>query len=196
MVHAIHTNDTIYNFHQKILLFYITLLTTVNPPVPEPCPIRGRYRFTQSGPESELYRTRVRGVTEFPRHDIDCRDYTAEAKSCDDNPSRFLIDAEYCEQLDHTGRPIGYYGKVNKGQTKVTLTNIFLWMAIIKIWHIFNIILMHLLFLLYDVMLWRISCLQMRLTGKWLVWVTGERIGSTTWSPGTLKTLLRLTDAG
>ena len=79
--------------------------------MPEPCPIRGRYRFIQTGPQSELYRTRVRGVTEFPRHMIDCLDYTAEAKACDENPSRFLIDAEYCETLDHTGRPIGYYGK-------------------------------------------------------------------------------------
>ena len=31
----------------------------VNPPVPMPCPIRGRYKFAQSGPDSELIKVRA-----------------------------------------------------------------------------------------------------------------------------------------
>ena len=75
-----------------------------------PCPIRGRYFFTQKGPESELYRTRIEGITERPRHMIDCRHYVTEMKACDENPSKLMIDAEYCETVDHTGRPVGEYG--------------------------------------------------------------------------------------
>ncbi|KAK2170127.1 hypothetical protein LSH36_4g10029 [Paralvinella palmiformis] len=82
----------------------------LNPPAPIMCPIRGRFRFTQRGPSTELYRTRIRGITERPRHKIDCREYTSEIKSCDQNPMKILVDAEYCETVDHTGRPIGEYG--------------------------------------------------------------------------------------
>ena len=35
-------------------LFKVLLSFLVNPPVPMPCPIRGRYRFKQTGPWSEL----------------------------------------------------------------------------------------------------------------------------------------------
>ena len=83
----------------------------VNPPVPIPCPIRGRYFFTQRGPETELFRTRIRGITERPRHMVDCRHYVTEIKSCDDNPTKLLVDAEYCETLDHTGSPVSEYGQ-------------------------------------------------------------------------------------
>ncbi len=82
----------------------------MSPPVPIACPIRGRYRFTQEGQTNELYRTRIRGITETPRHMIDCRDYVSEWKACDENPSVTYIDAEYCETVDHTGRPVGEYG--------------------------------------------------------------------------------------
>ena len=83
----------------------------VNPPVPMNCPIRGRFKFTQKGLPTEIIKTRIRGITERPRHQIDCREYSSEWKSCDDNPTKILIDAEYCETVDHTGRPIGEYGK-------------------------------------------------------------------------------------
>ena len=33
-------------------------------------------------------------------------------KSCDDNPTKLLVDAEYCETLDHTGSPVSEYGKL------------------------------------------------------------------------------------
>ena len=98
---------TMYNKVAKTLLFILT----VNPPAPMPCPIRGRYKFSQKGPETELFKTRIRGITERPRHMIDCREYTSEIKSCDENPTKMMIDAEYCESLDHTGRPVGEYGE-------------------------------------------------------------------------------------
>ena len=41
---------------------------------------------------------------------IDCRHYVTEMKACDENPSILSIDAEYCETVDHTGRPVGEYG--------------------------------------------------------------------------------------
>ncbi len=77
-----------------------------------PCPIRGRYKFEQSGPETEWIQTRIQGMTERPRHMIDCTEYVTEFKSCDMNPTKILLDAEYCETVDHTGRPIGEYGKL------------------------------------------------------------------------------------
>ena len=89
---------------------YLEHWLAVNPPVPIPCPVRGRYFFTQKGPETELFRTRIEGITERPRHMIDCRHYVTEIKACDENPSKLLIDAEYCETVDHTGRPVGEYG--------------------------------------------------------------------------------------
>ncbi len=41
---------------------------------------------------------------------IDCRDYISEWKACDENPGMTMVDVEYCETVDHTGRPIGEYG--------------------------------------------------------------------------------------
>ena len=92
--------------HQSLLVD----IFTVNPPIPVDCPIRGRYYFEQYGPESELIVTRYRGVTERPRHQIGCKNQIAEWKSCDEKPSRIELDVEYCESVDHTGRPIGEYG--------------------------------------------------------------------------------------
>ena len=87
------------------------LLTPVNPPAAIDCPIAGRYRFVQKGAEEEKYRTRIRGITERPRHMIDCREYETEFKVCSDNTKKILVDAEYCSTVDHTGRPIGEYGR-------------------------------------------------------------------------------------
>jgi hypothetical protein len=81
----------------------------LNPPAPVPCPIGGRYKFQQIGSEENKYVTRIRGITERPRHLIDCKGYTSEFKSCDDNPKKIYVDAEYCPTLDHTGKPIGEY---------------------------------------------------------------------------------------
>lgn len=83
----------------------------MNPPAPVPCPVGGRYNFTQLGLPEEKYVTRVRGITERPRHMIDCYQYVSELKSCDDNPKKIYVDAEYCATLDHTGKPIGEYGR-------------------------------------------------------------------------------------
>ena len=85
--------------------------SSVNPPAPVDCPIAGRYKFIQRGTESEKYRTRVEGITVRPRHQIDCRQYTSEFKSCAQNTKKIEIDIEYCDTVDHTGRPIGEYGK-------------------------------------------------------------------------------------
>ena len=82
----------------------------LSPPAPVDCPIGGRYTFTQYGVDAERYFTRIRGITTRPRHLIDCFKYVTEFKSCDDNPKKIYIDAEYCETVDHTGRPIGEYG--------------------------------------------------------------------------------------
>ncbi len=57
------------------------------------------------------FRTRVEGITQRPRHQIDCRQYTSEFKSCADNTKRIDVDIEYCDTVDHTGRPIGEYGE-------------------------------------------------------------------------------------
>ena len=83
---------------------------TVNPPAPVDCPLGGRYQFIQTGSEEEKYYTRIQGITERPRHMIDCYEYVTEFKSCNDNPKKIFIDAEYCDTVDHTGRPIGEYG--------------------------------------------------------------------------------------
>ena len=76
-----------------------------------PCPVRGRYTFTQKGDNTEIYRTRIRGMTERPRHNINCDDMVTEWKSCDENPMRIQVDAEYCETVDHVGKPVGQYGE-------------------------------------------------------------------------------------
>ena len=41
---------------------------------------------------------------------IDCMHYTTELKSCDNFPKWLHVDAEYCETLDHTAKPISEYG--------------------------------------------------------------------------------------
>ena len=74
------------------------------------CPLAGRYEFVQYGADAEQYFTRIRGITARPRHRIDCMKYVTEFKSCSDNPKKIFIDAEYCDSVDHTGRPIGEYG--------------------------------------------------------------------------------------
>jgi hypothetical protein len=81
----------------------------LDPPAPVPCPVGGRYNFTQIGLPDEKYVTRVRGITERPRHMLDCFQYVSELKSCDNNPKKLYVDAEYCATLDHTGKPIGEY---------------------------------------------------------------------------------------
>lgn len=86
-------------------------MLVVNPPAPVPCPIGGRYKFVQEGAPEELFVTRIRGITERPRHLIDCMEFVTEFKSCDNNPKKIYVDAEYCETLDHTAKPIGEYGK-------------------------------------------------------------------------------------
>ncbi|KAJ8306490.1 hypothetical protein KUTeg_017035 [Tegillarca granosa] len=93
--------------------FYcIFLYDTVNPPSAVPCPIAGRYYFTQEAiNEDEKYATRIRGVTLRPRIQVDCRDVQAEFKSCSMNMDKIEVDAEYCETVDYRGRPIGEYGK-------------------------------------------------------------------------------------
>ena len=95
----------------KVLtLFKMVYLSAVNPPAPVDCPIAGRYQFSQIGSEPEKYRTRVEGITQRPRHQIDCRQFESEFKSCADNTKKIQVDIEYCATLDHTGRPIGEYG--------------------------------------------------------------------------------------
>ena len=89
----------------------MVLPLTVDPPAPVDCPIGGRYRFIQTGEEEEKYHTRIRGMTVRPRHQIDCRKYVTEFKACGENPKKIYVDAEYCDTVDHTGRPIGEYGK-------------------------------------------------------------------------------------
>lgn len=80
-----------------------------NPPTPIPCPIGGRYRFIQFGHDNERYKTRIRGVTDKPRVQVDCRHIESEAKSCTKDMTKMEIDAEYCETVDYRGRPIGEY---------------------------------------------------------------------------------------
>lgn len=89
------------------MIFY---LATVDPPAPIICPIGGRYSFAQIGDPWEKYYTRIRGITERPRHKIDCHEYISEFKSCDDNPKKLYVDAEYCNSVDHNARPISEYG--------------------------------------------------------------------------------------
>ena len=84
---------------------------SVDPPAPIICPIGGRYTFAQIGDPWEKYYTRIRGITERPRHKIDCHEYISEFKSCDDNPKKLYVDAEYCNSVDHNAKPISEYGK-------------------------------------------------------------------------------------
>lgn len=61
----------------------------------------------------ETYRTRIRGVTDRPRNQINCRQTVTELKSCSVDRSKIEIDQEYCESVDYRGRPIGEYGKMH-----------------------------------------------------------------------------------
>ncbi|XP_050400479.1 uncharacterized protein LOC126817508 [Patella vulgata] len=82
----------------------------LNPPSPIPCPIAGRYGFNQKVSfENEKYETRIRGVTDRPRVQVDCRIQVSEFKSCSQDKSKIEIDAEYCESVDYRGRPVGEY---------------------------------------------------------------------------------------
>jgi hypothetical protein len=96
---TLNREDTAWRYYTFIL----------NPPAPVACPIGGRYSFVQVGTEEEKYTTRIRGITERPRHMIDCLEYVSEFKSCDQNPKKILVDDEYCASLDHTAKPIGEY---------------------------------------------------------------------------------------
>lgn len=96
---TIDRNDINWNYRTFLL----------DPPAPVPCPVRGRYLFEQKGQPEELLQTRIRGMTERPRHMIDCKEYVSEFRSCDENPTIIQLDAEYCATVDHTGRPIGEY---------------------------------------------------------------------------------------
>ena len=82
-------------------------LSSVNPPAPVPCPIRGRYSFTQIGLDEEKYTTRVQDISPRPQPSTNCFDYVSEFKSCDVNPNKIIVDTEYCSTLDDTGKPIG-----------------------------------------------------------------------------------------
>jgi len=95
----------------KLAVRYMSVVHAVNPPAPVSCPIGGRYSFIQEGAPEELFTTRIRGITERPRHLIDCMEYVSEFKSCDDNPKKIYVDHEYCATLDHTAKPIGEYGE-------------------------------------------------------------------------------------
>lgn len=87
----------------------------LNPPAPVDCPIGGRYHFIQTGAPEEMYYTRIRGITDRPRHMIDCLKYVTEFKSCArENPKKILIDADYCETVDHNGKPVGEYDEPDR----------------------------------------------------------------------------------
>lgn len=107
---TVHLNCTGLFALLLLLLFLSLLLATVDPPAPVICPIGGRYSFIQIGDQWEKYYTRIRGITERPRHKIDCHEYISEFKSCDDNPRKLYIDAEYCNSVDHNAKPISEYG--------------------------------------------------------------------------------------
>ena len=96
--------------HNLFVFFSGNYFDVVNPPAPIACPIGGRYTFKQYGRPEEMYWTRIRGITERPRHMIDCMEWVSIMWSCSDNPTKLKIDAEYCNTLDHTGKPIGEYG--------------------------------------------------------------------------------------
>ncbi|XP_076462580.1 uncharacterized protein LOC143294945 [Babylonia areolata] len=82
----------------------------LDPPSPITCPVAGRYMFDQyANGELEKYATRIRGVTDRPRVQVDCRITVSEMKSCSQDRTRIEVDAEYCESVDYRGRPIGEY---------------------------------------------------------------------------------------
>ncbi|KAL5016724.1 hypothetical protein ScPMuIL_006313 [Solemya velum] len=82
----------------------------LDPPSPMPCPIAGRYTFIQNyAKKEEAYSTRIRGVTDKPRVQVDCRQVNPEFQSCSTSMNTIEVDAEYCESVDYRGRPIGEY---------------------------------------------------------------------------------------
>ncbi|KAK7508265.1 hypothetical protein BaRGS_00000504 [Batillaria attramentaria] len=100
MSFTFNRNDTDWKYEVLIL----------DPPSPVTCPVGGRYTFQQwSNGELEKYATRIRGVTDRPRVQVDCRILIPELKSCSQDRSRIEVDAEYCEAVDYRGRPIGEY---------------------------------------------------------------------------------------
>lgn len=95
---------------------------TENPPTPYPCPVGGRYNFVQhADKENEKYQTRIRGVTQKPRVQVDCRIVVSELKSCSNDLTKIFVDAEYCETVDYRGRPIGEYGGYTLSTTVIQL---------------------------------------------------------------------------
>ncbi|KAK2182820.1 hypothetical protein NP493_335g04014 [Ridgeia piscesae] len=106
---TIDRNNTAWKYKTFIL----------DPPAPIDCPLGGRYSFVQTGAIEEQYYTRIRGITQRPRHQIGCLSYTTEFKSCTDNPKKVYIDAEYCSTVDHTARPIGEYDEPDRELTCV-----------------------------------------------------------------------------
>lgn len=85
----------------------------VDPPSAMPCPIAGRYTFIQNyARKDEAYSTRIRGVTDKPRVQVDCRQVSPEFQSCSMSMNTIEVDAEYCESVDYRGRPIGEYGEL------------------------------------------------------------------------------------
>ncbi|KAK7100147.1 uncharacterized protein [Littorina saxatilis] len=100
MSFTFNRNDTDWKYEVLIL----------DPPSPVTCPIGGRYKFDQwANGMLEKYATRIRGVTDRPRVQVDCRIIISEMKSCSQDRSRIEVDAEYCEAVDYRGRPIGEY---------------------------------------------------------------------------------------
>ncbi|XP_046543445.1 uncharacterized protein LOC124253673 [Haliotis rubra] len=100
----------------------------LNPPSPVACPIAGRYRFVQNAMHwMEKYATRIRGVTDRPRVQVDCRITVSEFKSCSQDKSKIEVDAEYCESVDYRGRPIGEYDEADH-----ILTCVGFWMEDMK----------------------------------------------------------------
>lgn len=98
-----------FTFNRDIIDWKYEVLIQ-NPPTPYPCPVGGRYNFVQhADKENEKYQTRIRGVTQKPRVQVDCRIVVSEMKSCSNDLTKIFVDAEYCETVDYRGRPIGEY---------------------------------------------------------------------------------------
>ncbi|XP_013403139.1 uncharacterized protein LOC106168567 [Lingula anatina] len=93
-------NEQNYNWKYNTFILY--------DPSPIECPIQGRYTFKQFG--AEKYVTRIRGITERPRVQVDCRDYESEIAICHSRDSKVIeVDAERCRTLDQNARPVGEY---------------------------------------------------------------------------------------
>ncbi|CAH1772900.1 unnamed protein product [Owenia fusiformis] len=86
----------------------------LDPPSPIVCPIAGRYQFTQHGPKEEHFTTRIRGITDRPRHRIDCRETESVFEVCSKDIKTIFVDSEYCSTVDYTGRPVGEYDEPDR----------------------------------------------------------------------------------